>query len=212
MVFAKKEREVFELLSQHFDLVHQCMQELQKLFRDYLRLEKDFKQEAYRIDQLEHQADDVRRSVAQRLFEGAFLPIHREDYLRLVELNDKVASKAESIADFLVLTRPMIPEFLHEELDGMIAATVDTYEPMLGLVEAYRTDVPKVREITRIVQEREQKVDQLQWNTTKKLFKSDLDLARKLHLRTLVETIGAVSNIMEDTCECMQVIVVKGAY
>jgi len=211
-MFAKKEREVFGLIRRHFDLVEQCVLELQNMFRDYLHLDKDFKEEAYRIHQLEHEADGVRREVEQKLYEGAFLPVHREDFIRLVELNDNVANTAESVGDFFVLTRPMIPDFLKDDLEGMLAATLQTYEPMPGLVDLYQEDRTRVREIARQVGEREQKVDELQWETTKKLFKSDLDLAWKLHLRELVEAIGSLSDIMEDACDCLQGMVVKGTY
>jgi len=211
-VFGKKEREVFELLQVHFDLVWRCLQELREMFDDYLHLDKDFKEEAHRIHELEHEADTIRRKLVRKLYDGAFLPVHREDIIRLVELNDDVANVAEDLGDFVVLTRPIIPDFMKPDLKAIIEATLDTYEPIPALIETYQTDSEKVLEVAQQVGEREQKVDELQWDANKKLFKSDLDLAWKLHLRSLVELIGKLSDIMEDTCDCLQGMVVKGSY
>lgn len=211
-MFDKKEREVTRLLERHLSLVQQCVQEMQKLFTDYLQLDSDFKEEAYLIDQLETEADDVRREIHRKLYEGAFLPIHRGDFIRLVETNDEVANGAESVADFLVLTRPMIPEFLREDLVKMIETTVEMYGLMPGLLEAYQSDIERVRLTVEQISDWEEKVDKLLWDTTKRIFKSDLDLAQKLHLRTFARLIATLSDEMEDTAERVQAMVVKGTF
>ncbi len=212
MGFASKEKMVMALLERHFELVGECVREAQKMFRGYLALNAEFKEEAYLIDQLEHEADVVRREVEQKLEEGAFLPIHRDDYIRLVELNDQVAGAAEKMSDFVALTRPRIPDFLRGDLEAVLTVSVEAYQAMDGLLEAYQSDPKRVGTISAVVRQREQHVDKLVWDSTRKLFKSELELAEKLHLRMLLDRMGKLSNIMEDVCECVQRMVVKEAF
>ena len=67
--------------------------------------EKEFKDVAYKIHKTESEADTVRRKIELMLYQGAFLPIYREDYIVLLELIDKVANMAESASDFILLAK-----------------------------------------------------------------------------------------------------------
>lgn len=205
----RREQEVETLLNEHFQTVQQALVEFRKMFFDYLVNDKHFKEEAYRVHELEHAADVIRHTIEAKLFEGAFLPIYREDYIQLVELVDKVANKCEATGDFIVLTRPFIPEFIRDDLRQMVDATVETYEPFLQCLTTFQTDMSLVYAATTTVKEKEQAVDTMEWQTTKALFKSDLDLARKMHCKMLIEKLSSISNIIEDAADRFEIMVIK---
>jgi hypothetical protein len=209
MFFEKKEEAADKLLVKHFEVVGNVLDEFRKMFVYYIQSDKRFKEQAFRIHTMEHEADLIRREVQLKLYEGAFLPIYREDYVTLAESVDKIANTAEDVGDYLVLTRPAIPDFLVEDLMKMIDETVKGYEPLKDSFNLMRADMSKLFEIRNKVGESEQSVDSLYWDLTKKAFKSDIELARKLHLKGLLDLIGKITNRMEDVADHFEIMAIK---
>ncbi len=205
----KKAEEAEKLIIKHFGLVKQVLDEFQKMVHDYVTLEKGFKEEAYQVHKLEHKADTVRRKIAMKLYEGAFMPIYREDYILLAEVVDEVANLIEGASDFIVLTRPMIPEFLQDDLLRMVDATADSFVPLMDALDLVNNDLSQLMDMTRKVGDMERAVDELEWELTKKLFKSRLDKAEKLHLQQLIDRIALVSNTVEDAADRLEIMAVK---
>ncbi len=209
LFFGKKEKEVEELVTKHMQLVKQALTEFSNLIDAYIEGDKQFEEDAYTIHKLEHKADVARRQVAIKLSEGAFLPIYREDYIVLLELIDKIANKVESTSDYLVLTRPDIPEFLVDEIRNLVRSTLGCFEPIESLYELFQKDFDQVLAMAKSVEEKEQEVDKIQWYVVKGIFKSDLPLAEKLVLKGLVDNIAAISDRMEDVSDRFEIMVVK---
>ena len=70
-------------------------------------------------------------------------------------------------------------------------------------------DIEKVKDAIIQVTTFETEADKIEWETIKTLFKSDLDLCRKLHIRELIQDIAYISDLSEDAAERLGVMVVK---
>ncbi len=209
MAFVKKENEVQALIDRHFSLVEGTLGELEKMVDEYLRGDKDFKQVCGNIDSLEHEADQVRRDVECKLYEGAFLPIYREDYIMLVEQLDRVANQAEAVSQFIVLTRPKIPEGIHADLRAIARISLEALRCIVGCVVSVRKKPAEAFELSKEVQRKEKEVDDIVWQMTKKVFKSDMEKAEKIHVKMLIDRIAAISNRIEDTADRLATMAVK---
>ena len=209
MFFAKREHEVEDLMFQHFQLVGKTLEEFQRVVADYLRGEREFKKEAYKVHEFEHEADIVRRGIGRKLYQGAFLPIYREDYLTLIEKVDEIANQAETATSFIVLTRPEVPDFLLDDLKELLRSSVKTFEPMKEALAYLSGDITKVMEVTDRIGKLEQEVDLLEWEAIKKVYKSELPLAEKNILREFINHIASISDLIEDAAERLDVMVVK---
>jgi len=205
----RKEKEVDELIAKHLDMVNRTLVEFAKVVDDYLDKNKAFKEECYEVHLCEHEADKIRREAELKMFQGAFLPIYREDYIVLLELADRVANKAESVVDFIVLTRPKVPKFLEEGLRPLVSANAEIFKPLMRMYEMFEENADQALEIAKSISEREQFVDRLQWDLTKAVFKSDLSLAEKLHLKEFIDEIAAISDRVEDVADRFEIMVVK---
>ena len=208
-MFVRKETEVEKLIDRHFSLVGQALTELEKMIDDYLASNKEFKQDSGRIDQAEHEADEVRRQIECKLYEGAYLPIYREDYINLVEELDHVANQAEAVSQFIMLTRPSVPEMVWDDLRRIARVTLESFELLMGCVETIRKDMKQVFPVSKEVQEREREVDEIVWEMTKKVFKSTMEKAEKIHVKMLIDRIAAISNRIEDTADRLATMAVK---
>jgi len=210
--FGKKEKEVEVLILKHLQLVKKTVLKFSNLVNDYLNRNKQFKEEAFRIHTLEHEADAIRRDVALKLSKGAFLPIFREDYIVLMELVDKIANKAESTSDLIVLTRPRLPDFLAQGIREMVQATLDCFKPVEQMYEMFQDNLDDVLNAAKLVEKKEQLVDRSQWDLVKALYKSDFSPAEKLHFKEVINNIAAISDRIEDVSDRFEIMVVKRSF
>ena len=208
-LFGKKENEVEKLFIEHFDMVGKTIGELKLALSAYLEDNLEFKDYSFNVHKLEHKADIIRHSVELKLYKGAFLPIYRQDYLTLIEQIDKIANRCEDVADFLSLTRPEIPVWMKSAILQLMGLTDQTFLVLRDGFKTFLQDMDNVFGISEKVGDKEQAVDKLEWDITRKIFKSDLELAHKLLLREFVVLIGKLSNRMEDVADHFEVMSVK---
>lgn len=209
MLLGKKEKEVEVLIVTFFEKVRETLPELARMIDDYMNKDKQFKEDAYRVHIHEHEADIIRREIMLKLYKGAFMPFYREDYLVLLSLGDEIANLAESVASYLVLTRPQIPGFLEGGLKQLGSATIDTFQPLQEILKEFQKGGENLPRFAHSVGEMEQKVDRLQWELTKSVFKSDLPLAEKLLLKEFIDKIAAISDQIEDVSDRFEIMLAK---
>ncbi|MDK2923436.1 MAG: uncharacterized protein PWQ90_877, partial [Pseudothermotoga sp.] len=128
-VVGKKELEIVNLVHEHLEKVSTTLVSLKNLLEVYLSQQLDRIAElAEEVRRLEHEADIVRRKVESIMYSGAFLPNFRGDLLGIIEAADKVANKAEYVADLLEIERPYIPDSLNEEIKALLDRCIETYD------------------------------------------------------------------------------------
>ncbi len=209
MLFDRKEKEVDQLFMEHYDRVAEALQHLRVLITAYLHHDHKFKDSSLLVHRSEQEADQVKQAIESKLYAGAFLPINRGDYIMMAEFIDRIANQAETTANLIVLTRPEIPEFFHEDLLLLLDKAIASFDSFKAALEKMHRDIDTVTDAIRLVVSFETEADKIEWETIKKLFKSDLDLARKLHIRELVKDIAIISDLAEDAAERLGVMVVK---
>jgi uncharacterized protein len=209
MLKGKKVKKLNELVAQFFAEIRETLPELGRLIEDYLQDDRQFKEDAYRVHIHEHEADILRRRVMGMMYKGTLLPFYREDYIVLLALGDRIANLAEEVASNLVLTRPRIPDFLHEGLKKLAAACFETYRPLEWMVLNHQEKNAEIPRLMSEVNERETMADRLQWDLVKAVFKSDLPLAEKQQMKELIDKIAGISDHIEDTAERLEIMLVK---
>ena len=209
MPFGKREAKVEELVFEHFDAVRETLQKLLHVVELYLAGDEAFVPQGREVHRAEGRADDIRRDILLRLFEGAYSPVFREDYHLLVELVDRVANKAESVVDDLVLERPAFPDSLKGEVLELARDSVAAFQSLRHALVALFGDMHTVLEHTAEVSRLEGVVDKIEWDILTKLFEMDLELAQKILLRDTIRAIGSITDRMEDASDRMTLMVVK---
>jgi|Deesub1362B_J571_1020462.scaffolds.fasta_scaffold06890_3 hypothetical protein len=214
MILFGKEKQVSQLLMQHLEKVRDCLEKTYAVAEQYLRggLE-EAKRLGLEVDRIETEADELRRQIDDQLFEGAFLPNIRQDVHGLVSQMDDVANAAETVCDFILGERPQIPETWHEEMLTIFAKTLEQFDQfqaaLTEFLEGTRMDVDEIRNYNQKVGILESDIDQVEWHLTREIFRSDLDLARKLHLRTCVRLSCQLSDQIENLADSLKLLVLK---
>lgn len=210
-LFGQKESHTKDLLKEHITAVQGTLDLFQDLMFAYLNGDKQYRELSYDVHDQEHEADELRRKVERQLYEGAFMPLFREDYIVFAELVDKVADRAETCSDMVAQQRPEIPEEFLDDFKDLIHEVIRAFHPLEDVVDVLEEgDQEKVRELVREIGSSEENVDKLEWDLIKRAWDlEELELAEKMHLRNLINLIASIADRIENISDRVNIMMVK---
>ncbi len=210
-IFGGKESNVFDAIEEHLKAVEGVLEAFRELVAAYL--EEDFeraKSFEERVSELESEADKLRRSIETMLYEGAFLPANRGDYVHLSEQVDQVADAAESAAHTLILARPRVPIELKGEIMRLVDSAIGTYELLIDAVRALNSNVDKAIELTKAVEDAEESADRVEYTVKGKVFESEtISTYAKLIWNQILTKIGDIADRAEDASDQVMLMAIK---
>ncbi|WP_148883261.1 TIGR00153 family protein [Thermococcus aciditolerans] len=210
-IFGGKESDVFEAIDEHLEVVSESLVAFRELVDAYLNGDferaRAFERE---VDQLESKADTLRRGIETMLYEGAFLPANRGDYVRLSELIDQVADAAESAAHTLILAKPKVPKELRAEILRLVESAVETYGVLVQAVNAMNSDVDRAIELAKAVEDAEEIADEVEYDVKGKVFESEtVTTYAKLVWNQILTKIGDIADRAEDASDQVMLMAIK---
>ncbi|NJE05341.1 TIGR00153 family protein [Thermococcus sp. M36] len=210
-IFGGKESGVFETIENHLAVVDETLVAFRELMRVYL--EGDFERaKAFEreVDELESKADRLRRDIETMLYEGAFLPANRGDYVRLSELIDQVADAAESAAHTLILAKPKVPAELKDEIMELVDSSIKSYKVLVEAVRALNRDVDKAIELAKAVEDSEEGADDVEYDVKGKVFESEtITTYAKIIWNQILTKIGDIADRAEDASDQVMLMAIK---
>lgn len=162
-----------------------------------------------KVCELESEADKLRRETERGINEGAFLPNFRGDLTELMELVDKIANKAEYVADLFSLQKPKIPEELKGYLLKQLEISLKAFRSLRKAVESLFEDLDKVESYVLEVERFEHEEDMVEKEALKKLFDMEIEKCEKIELKEIMRSIGDIADRAEDASDRILVIVAK---
>ena len=212
-MFFKKEKEVIELILKHLELVEDSLKNGIRTIEFYLDDNiGEAKILGRKVRSEESEADIVRYKIRDKLYSGAYLPLLREDIYKLIESIDKVANAGEACCDFFLNQRPVITDELKPAFVEVVRESLGIIDNLKLAVLCYfkgECKIEVVREHTKEVGMQESRVDKFEWDLTKAILTSPMDLAHKLHLRLCLESIVETSDRAEDAGEQLELATLK---
>ena len=214
MKIFKKEKAVTALAERYLDVVEQCVESAESMVRDYLGGDTaDTQARADEVSRLETEADGLRRDMRDQLFSGAYLPLMRADIFGLFEAIDGIPNASEACCRFFHSERPDIPEEFRERYLLLATLSFGAFQPLRKSVHRFfkpkKNKMGSIRAGTEEISVEEKRVDEAEIELTSAIFASDLDLARKMHLRRALGRIVEISDRAEDTAERLLLIAMK---
>jgi predicted phosphate transport protein (TIGR00153 family) len=210
-LFGGKEIDVFEAIDRHLDVVENALRAFRELVEAYL--EGDFnraKELEGEVSRLETEADGLRRSIELMLYEGAFLPVSRGDYVRLSELIVQVADAAESAAHTLILAKPKVPTEVKGDILGLVDSAIETFRILKEAVKALNEDVDKALELAKKTEDAEESADKIEYDVKEKVFESEtITTYAKLIWNQTLTKIGDIADRAEDASDQVMLMAIK---
>lgn len=129
-------RSPMEHLSGHMSKSYTCVSLLPDFFHHVF--DKDWSQALLvkqNINDLESQADALKKQVYVQLHSDLLLPVSRQDILALVKSQDRIANDAQDIAGLVYGRRIAVPKDMQEPLDAFVCSSVMACQQAANVVD-----------------------------------------------------------------------------
>ncbi len=165
------------------------------------------------IDAKEHEADEMRRKIMEKLTEGVLPPISRQDLIHLARRLDYITDYAHEAARYLTYTDLRdFPEDLKQSLIKLADETVNCVRATKEAIKALETDFKRCLELCNEVERIEVVCDGLYLELIGKLPAiKGVPCGLLLLIHDLIISIENVSDACENTVDVMKAVVIRVA-
>jgi predicted phosphate transport protein (TIGR00153 family) len=214
MKIFKKEGEVADIALEYLDAAERCVATGSEAILEYLSGDMSRQEELQRkVNDMEAEADRLRRAIGDKLFSGAYMPLMRGDIFRLIESIDRVPNAAEACCTFFYSERPHVPEEFREAFIEITRESFGEFEELKKAVKRFfkpKGKMDSIREHVEAIGTHESEVDEKELTLTLAIFDSSaLELGVKLHLRKALSRIVELSDRAEDCGDHLILIALK---
>ncbi|NKB46614.1 MAG: TIGR00153 family protein [Legionellales bacterium] len=208
-------------LQAHMELAHQSCLALQPFFaaviaQDWPSVEKHFAH----IEKLEHDADDIKRSLKLHLTKDLFLPVSRNNILQLLCIQEELVNRAEDISGLTLGRQLLIPapltdiftRFLNRCIDAAQQANQATLELNELAETGFQGNATKiVAQMIVKLDEIERDTDQLQVATRKSLatIEQDFPPIDIIFLYKIIDWIGELADFAQSAGARLQLLIAR---
>jgi len=202
------------ILTAQVDDFLDALSESALLFRhaveDYVDGDLDrFRERVEQVGELENRCDDLRRTIERRLYSHSLIPESRGDVLGLLENLDDVINTAKATLISIEIERPQLTVASDDAWRRLAETGANTAEAVVLAARSFFRDPHSVSDHLHKVYFYEKEGDRINEELRREIFGSDLDLARKIHLRDLAQRIDEVSDAAEEVADRLTIYAIK---
>ena len=160
-----------------------------------------------RINQAEHEGDEITRKILQRLNSTFVTPFDREDIHALAEELDDVVDDIQTVSQLLLLTQvsTSLPE-MAEQAD-LLVRMAEEAELLISRLESMKGVDEHLDNIDRL----ESDGDAVYRRILARLYSGELEALEVLRWKGIVEALEGALNTIEDISDVVESIVLKHA-
>ncbi len=207
----------FEDVVKHGEAIYEVVKEAKNVFELFIEGRYEELEEAYKkVHEKEHNADRIKMRVYSELPKNIFLPVARSDIIELVDMQDKVADRAEDVIKLITFTRiESIPEEIFIKMKEMMELSLESVKVLKDAIEEVsillkssfgKKEREKMIKITKEVSKKEHIVDLKEYEVKKELYNLQIDPFIKVHLKEIITEIGRISDFAENTADILRLI------
>jgi uncharacterized protein len=206
----RKTRKLERQIDEYLDQVIRGALVFKEGMKCYVRGQMDqFAVHMQDLESIESTGDTLRRSIETKLYMETLIPDSRGDVLGLLESSDRVLNRiTETLAQFDVEVPEVLEEFKPLYLD-LTDASMSTVEHMVGAIRAYFREPDQVRDCINKAMFYEKQSDMVSDRIKRNIFKLDIELSRKIHMRYFAYHIEAIADEAEDVCDRLAIATIK---
>ncbi|MBU0712819.1 DUF47 family protein [bacterium] len=206
-----KETKLLEKQMDNFlDIISESVLVFQEGLRRYFKKQADdFESSLNKVDVLENRADDLRRDIENRLYTETLIPESRGDVLGLLENMDKLVNGAKHVLKEFSIEIPFIPVEYHEEFLELANAAGRGVEEVVQAARRFLSDPLSVKTNLHKVYHYEEEADSIAEKIKRKVFRSELELAQKNHIRHFIINMDALADKAEDVADRLAIYTIK---
>jgi predicted phosphate transport protein (TIGR00153 family) len=214
-MIGKKTATLIGEVSQYLDLITESGLVYNLLISDYLEKNNEsFSQRIKKIDEMESEADNLRRNIRYRLYSKMLIPESRGDVLSIIENIDNLIDGCKEIAYQLDIEKPDFPEILLQDIRGLVAMVEKAIDHCVKAAREFFYDSPQLEDHVNKTYFYEHEADIVEDRLRRMIFSSKhvKDLALKIYLRDFISTMASPSDQAEAVCERISVAAIKRSF
>ena len=113
-------------LEKHVGVAYKCTRQLTPFFEAVIESAWETANSIRsEIEQLEHQADDLKKEIRLHLPKSLFMPVPREDLLELLLVQDKMANLSKDVSGIVIGRKMEIPPQISDQFLTLVERSVD---------------------------------------------------------------------------------------
>lgn len=208
---SKKRKRIEDLFVTHIFLIKKTLSGLEKTIINYInkniKLASEF---SYNSHNYEGRADQVRRTIIEKIFLSSLLPSVKKELVNYISSQDQIADKAESACDFIIIQKPEIPGKYSKHIFKLISNIRKGYNHLGKATKFYFTDFSRIQELTKSIDILKEYAENITEQLISELFKNDnMSLSQKIHLNQLILHITMIEDSIYDTSNLLDSHIVK---
>ena len=197
-------------IDEYLDAISEGMIVFQKALQNYLDNNTEaFEERILLVDQYESRADKLRRQIENQLYSHSLIPEMRGDVLGLLEHLDNLIDVAKETLTQFSIEVPDIPIELAEDFSSLGISSVQAGEELVTAVRAFFRELSRVKDHVHKVYFFEKETDRIASNLKMKIFRRDMDLSRKMHLRDVATNVAKISDEAENVADRLAIYTIK---
>ena len=137
------------------------------------------------------------------------IPDFRGNILELVENLDKVINEIDDVAHKFYIEQTDIPEIYHSKFKELTEQVSDCVENLAIASRSFFCNLSAVRDYAKKVYWLEHESDKTSAKLKETIFASDMELARKLQLGSLISEVADIADLAENCIDQLLIYVIK---
>ena len=197
-------------VDQFLDLITKGTLCMREAIRSYLSGDdEDFQNRLEMVGHYERRADELRKSTESMLYTYSLIPESRADILELLENLDNIIDRAKHILQEFDVQEPDVEIGYLDLYVQVTEKSVKAVEQVVEATRAFFRNESRMRDCINKVDFYESEADRAGLRLKKQIFQSDMDLARKHHLRYFADALESLSDIAEEVSERLSIASIK---
>jgi predicted phosphate transport protein (TIGR00153 family) len=209
----------FEGLLEHAEKIKECVWAFQQALECHISEQcENFEEFRKEVDDLESEADAVKRRIRGHLPKGTLLPVDKFELFRYLHEQDKVLDAVEEALDWISFrSEPGIPVALHKDFFMLVDVVLDPVEEMCRMVSEARKYFSSfsekqrrlVKDIIHTMRQQEHEADKVEDGIKAKVLNMQIDPVTVFHMIRLAEIIGSIADHSENAGDMMRAMLAK---
>ena len=169
----------------------------------------EFEERLNAVSEHERKADELRLNIEKQLYMHTLIPESRGDVLAILENTDRVIDDIKEALQVFAIERPEIPEKFDTLFLELADSSIESVESLIRSVRAFFKDISSVNDHIYKVKFYEREADKIAMSLKNEIFKADIHLSHKMHLRFCAQQIEKISDSAEDMSERLAIYTIK---
>jgi predicted phosphate transport protein (TIGR00153 family) len=196
-------------IEKHMEVAYRCAKKLNKFFAAVISGDWERALSVRTdIEELEQEADDLKKKIRLHMPKSLFMPVPREDLLGLLLVQDKIANRTRDVSGLIVGRKMQIPPQISEKMADFVRRNVDAAKQARKSVReldelftaGFRgAEVDLVSDMIEVLDRIETETDDQQSELRADLFaiEKTLDPIDAMYLYKVIELTGEIADMAE---------------